>query len=165
MVTGKLLYVASIFLMSAFIIEGESIAAARDIKLPYHETPLRGALLPNKRIQCEAEDAASTGYYLNPSGGTDLVSTFSKQKKKAEWHIVIEGETATSIDDQGNVNRYRIVKYGPDGISMAELPAGRPIQMITIDPRSSSFVYTTQNVHWVWNRVTTFVGRCRIDSQ
>jgi hypothetical protein len=63
-------------------------------------------------------------------------------------------------DYQGNVGRYTATKLDPTWIMLVEAEVGRSVQVITIDPSSSSFIYTTQNAQPLWNRANTFTGTC-----
>jgi hypothetical protein len=109
---------------------------------------------------CMAEYAASTGYYRGT--GWTLAADYKKQSRPATWIITVQPEGARVTDGQGNVGRYMVTKTDGSGIILVEAEAGTSIQVITIDPSSSSsFVYTTQNAQAFWNRATTFTGTCQ----
>lgn len=163
-----LLVVMAVFMgavVSHWLFTGEPAFAhlRSNYESSYKGQPLMGL----ERITCHSELAGSTGYYYNDVKGgvrlsfdADLVSSFKKQSNPATWEISITGNQADVQDGQGNRGRYQITKRGPDGLILVEVQSGTSIQVITIDPRNSSFVYTTQNVHFMWNRASTWVGQC-----
>jgi hypothetical protein len=109
---------------------------------------------------CRAAHAAGTGYYRGPQGWT-LSSEYTKQSRPATWIITFQGNAVAQVTDgQGNVGRYTATKRDAAGVTLVEAEPGVGVQVITIDPSSSSFVYTTQHVNPLWNRASTFTGAC-----
>lgn len=102
-----------------------------------------------------------TGYDTQSHGKTVVSSSFGKENRQSVWIISIRGNDATVMDGQGNIGRYAIIKRDSSGVILMGVAKGVSVQVITIDPRNSSFVYTTQNVNVMWNRANTFVGGCR----
>ena len=74
--------------------------------------------------------------------------------------ITLQADGARVTDGQGNMGQYIITKFEKAGINLVQAEVGTSIQVIGIDPTSSSFVYTTQNAGPLWNRATTFTGTC-----
>jgi hypothetical protein len=107
---------------------------------------------------CRAEYAASTGYYRDE--GWTLTADYKKQSRPATWIITFQNDGARVTDAQGNVGRYLMIKLDRTGIALVEAETGMSVQVISIDPSSSSFVYTTQNAQPLWNRASTFTGTC-----
>ncbi len=130
-----------------------------DYETPYHGQALKMTSMESLNIVCESDLADSTGYYATPEG-TILQSIFKKQSKRATWIVSIRANEANVMDDQGNLGRYVITKRDSSGLILVEAGRGVSVQVITIDPRNSSFVYTSQNVSLLWNRANTFTGRC-----
>lgn len=112
-------------------------------------------------VVCESDLVDRTGYDTQLRGKTVMSSSFGKEDKQSVWIISMRGNDATVSDGQGNIGRYVITKRDLSGVILVEAEKGVSVQVITIDPRNSSFVYTTQNVNVTWNRANTFVGRCR----
>jgi hypothetical protein len=107
---------------------------------------------------CRAEYAANTGYYRGK--GWTLASEYTKQSRPATWIVTFQNDRAHVTDNQGNVGRYLVTKVDRTGIVLVQAEADTSVQVITIDPLSSSFVYTTQNAQPFWNRANTFTGTC-----
>ena len=108
---------------------------------------------------CRAAYAANTGYYR--SAGWTVTSEYQKQSRLATWIITFQSDSSVRVTDhQGNVGRYTATKRDPTGVALVEAEAASSVQVITIDPSSSSFVYTTQNAQSLWNRASTFTGTC-----
>jgi len=135
-----------------------------------HEAPYRGQPLQPVpglgglvTFTCRAHLVNRAGYYHQPDGWLQELAS-ETEPKEARWIITMNQDWARVADGQGNVGLYRITKHevgGPRvGLLFVEAEKGASIQVITIDPGTSSFVYTTQNAHSLWNRATTFVGRC-----
>lgn len=126
----------------------------------YQGRPLRASSATGPLTwTCRAEYAASTGYYRGT--GWTLTAEYKKQSAPATWIIIFQPEGARVTDGQGNVGRYQVTKTDGTGVVLVEAEAGTSVQVITIDPSSSSFVYTTQNAQPLWNRASTFTGTCQ----
>jgi len=130
-----------------------------EYEAPYSGPPLPSATKDAATIICESSLAGSTGYYRT-GDETTAVSSFKKQKDTVAWKISIQHDHAEVIDSQLNKNDFIVVKRETDGLALVFVETGASTQIITIDPRNSSFVYTTQHVHSLWNRASTFVGSC-----
>lgn len=138
-------------------------AFPQDLREKY-EAPFEGPILHDafkKEIVfvCTSNLAGGTGVYSG-SGNHRIISEFNKQSKPAVWVLMIEKENAFSIDDQGNQQVMATTKFNSEGIILVGANRNQSVQVITIDPNNSSFVYTTQNTSILWNRASTFVGRC-----
>ena len=111
-------------------------------------------------ITCQADWAASTGYYRE-STGWSVTSSFAKQRQTSTWIIVVNGDYAHFVDGQGNQGIYVVTKFDSTGVLLVRPgEADIAVQVISIDPSSSSFVYTAQDATLLWNRASTFVGSC-----
>jgi len=130
----------------------------------HYKAPFEGPILKDTfKIEtifiCSSNIAGSTGIYPE-SGGHQIVSEFNKQSKPAIWYLVIEKEKALSTDNQGNQQAMVTTKFNSEGIILVGAGRNESVQVITIDPNNSSFVYTTQNTGTLWNRASTYVGKC-----
>ena len=129
-------------------------------KAPYEGNMLNDAFNEKKYFVCMSDQVSSTGFYPNPkSKNTELISRFEKQTPQF-WTFIIGHEAAYSKDSQGNEQNMITMKYNSEGITLVGLGRNESTQVITIYPSNSSFVYTTQNASMLWNRSTTFVGKC-----
>lgn len=139
-------------------------ASTADQRLKY-EAPYSGSRLEldlegTAVLACESEWADSTGYY-NTSGRPLLRSSFQRQDERSRWVIALEGNRAHLIQPQDAPPVWlRVVKRDASGIILTYVQDGHSTIIVTIDPENSSFVYSTQNASEMWNRVSTFVGRC-----
>jgi hypothetical protein len=91
---------------------------------------------------------------------TDHRSHYEKQARPVTWIVTAQKNQARVTDVQGNVGDYLITKVDASGITLVEAQPGASVQVITIDPITSSFVYTTQGSWPLWNRANTLVGTC-----
>ena len=132
-----------------------------DYETTYRGQPFDVKYLEAGNIVCESGLADSTGYYTTP-GGTVLKSVFKKQQERALWIITIRGHEATVSGDQGDAKRFQVTKRDQSGLILVNIEGNVSTQVITIDPQNSSFVYSTQNVHPLWNRANVYVGQCRL---
>jgi hypothetical protein len=108
---------------------------------------------------CRAAYAANTGYYRGT--GWTVTSEYTKQSRPATWIIAFHADNSVRVTDgQGNVGRYIVTRWEAAGVTLVEAEPGVSVQVITIDPSSSSFVYTTQHAQPLWNRAATFTGAC-----
>jgi hypothetical protein len=128
-------------------------------KAPFEGPILKDAFKKDTMFLCASNLAGSTGIYPE-SGGHQIVSEFTRQSKPAIWSLVIEKEKAIVIDNQGNQQGMVTTKFNSEGIVLVGAGKNESVQVVTIDPNNSSFVYTTQNISIFWNRASTFVGRC-----
>ncbi len=135
-----------------------------DYEAPYQGQPLEVTSMRLVNIVCESDFTDSTGYYRTKEG-TDLVSVFEKQRKRAVWIISVKGDEATVSDDQGNVRRFQATNRKSSGLVLVDVSMEAAPQVISIDPQNSSFVYSSQNVTPVWNRINVWVGRCRLGEE
>lgn len=127
---------------------------------PYKARPLRVTSETGPLTwTCRAEYAANTGYYYQ-NGGWKRVAEYEKQSRPATWIISLNSDGARVTDGQGNIGTYIVTKLDRTGITLVEAKADTSVQVITIDPSTSSFVYATQNAMPLWNRASTFTGGC-----
>lgn len=139
---------------------------------PFRAKPL-GALSAASRnamrwpvtITCRANLVNQAGYYRQPAGWVQVLSS-DREWRDSTWIITISGEQAHArvVDGQGNLGLYQITKLQMAGLAagalLVQADSGTSTQVISIDAETSSFVYTTQNAQFLWNRATTFVGQC-----
>jgi len=110
-------------------------------------------------VTCRADLASSTGYYYLE--GWKLHSSFDKQKTTSTWILMIEGNRGRVSDGQGNIGTYIVTKRDPTGVILVEVGENVSIQVISIDPSNSSFIYTSQHAYKsIRNSASTFVGVC-----
>jgi hypothetical protein len=129
-------------------------------KAPYEGNMLNDAFNEEIYFICMSDHAGSTGFYPNPkSRNTELISEFKKQTPQF-WHFFIGSDAAFAKDSQGNEQKMLTMKYNSEGITLVGLGRNESTQVVTIYPSNSSFVYTTQNSSMLWNRASTFVGKC-----
>jgi len=128
-------------------------------KAPFEGPILKDAFKTNTMFLCTSNLAGNTGIYPE-SGGHQIISEFTKQSRPAVWYLVIGKEKAVSIDNQGNQQAMATTKFNSEGIILVGAERNESVQVITIDPNNSSFVYTTQNTQILWNRASTWVGKC-----
>jgi hypothetical protein len=133
-------------------------------KAPYEGPILKDAFKKDTMFLCSSNLAGNTGIY-SESGGRQIISEFTQQSKPAVWHLVIEKEKGLVIDNQGNQQAMVTTKFNSEGIILVGAGKNESVQVITIDPNNSSFVYTTQNTSMLWNRASTFVGKCTTTQQ
>jgi hypothetical protein len=126
---------------------------------PFEGPILRDAFKKDTLFICRSNLAGSTGIYPE-SGGHQIVSEFNKQSKPAVWYLVIEKEKGFYADNEGTQQVMETTRFNSEGIILINAERNKNIQVITIDPNNSSFVYTTQNTGLHWNRASTFVGKC-----
>lgn len=126
---------------------------------PYQGRPLRVTSEAGPLTwTCRAEYAANTGYYRDT--GWRRIAEYEKQSRSATWIISLTPDGARVTDGQGNTGTYIVTKLDSTGIILVEAMADMSVQVVSIDPSSSSFVYTTQNAQPMWNRASTFTGTC-----
>jgi hypothetical protein len=133
-------------------------------KAPFEGPILKDAFKKDTMFLCASNLAGSTGVYPE-SGGRQIISEFAQQSKPATWYLVIEKEQALVMDSQGNKQAVVTTKFNSEGIVLVGAGKNESVQVITIDPNNSSFVYTTQNTSVHWNRASTFVGKCTTTQQ
>ncbi|MFQ5988563.1 MAG: hypothetical protein ACE5K9_01490 [Candidatus Methylomirabilales bacterium] len=110
-------------------------------------------------IICESKLVSRTGYETSPL----IVRSFiQKAHRHAFWVISIRGDEALVMRDQGIGHRFLVAKRDASALILVSTEENQPTSVITIDPRKSSFVYSTRGVSQVGNRNNTFVGRCRL---
>ncbi len=135
--------------------------AACDNEAPYRGQSLGVTSMESVNIVCESDLVGTTGYYAEKDG-TTLVSWLKKQSKRDVWIISVTGDEATVGDGQGNVRRFQVANRKSSGLVLVDVSMETAPQVISIDPQNSSFVYSSQNVTPVWNRINVWVGRCRL---
>ena len=128
-------------------------------KAPFEGPMLKGAFDKGTKFLCISNLAGSTGVYPK-AGEHRVISEFMKQSKPATWQMMIDKESAAVVDNQGNEQVMLTTKFNSEGIILVGAGRNESVQVITIDPNNSSFVYTTQNAQVLWNRASTYVGRC-----
>lgn len=128
-------------------------------KAPFEGPMLKGAFEKGTKFLCISNLAGSTGVYPE-AGEHRVISEFTKQSKPATWRMMIDKENAAVVDNQGNEQVMLTTKFNSEGIILVGAGRNESVQIITIDPNNSSFVYTTQNAQVLWNRASTHVGRC-----
>jgi hypothetical protein len=148
------------FIVLAFLPTTAFAQNLRDqYKAPFEGPVLKDAFKKDTVFLCASNLAGSTGVYPE-SGGRQIISEFNQQSKPVIWSLVIEKEKALVTDNQGNEQVMVTTKFNSEGIVLVGAGKNESVQVITIDPNNSSFVYTTQNISIFWNRASTFVGRC-----
>jgi hypothetical protein len=150
---------SALYLIGLLVLPATSAAAS---EVNYQGRPLRASSDTGgpPTWTCRAAQAAGTGYYRAPQGWT-LTSEYAKQSRPATWIITFQADGSVRVtDNQGNIGNYTATKRDATGVILVEAEAGDSIQVITIDPSSSSFLYTTQNTQPLWNRASTFTGTC-----
>ena len=129
---------------------------------PFHGQAGEAPSSEIKDMVCESTLVARKGYDTPPL--TVLSATFAKARRHPLWMISMRGNEATVMHDQGAVRRFLIKKRDPDLVMLVDIETDPPMQVITIDPRNSSFVYSMRDVSPMSNQANTFVGRCRSPS-
>lgn len=156
---------------SVKVLAGGVLAAQAALALAQSETAFRRravpqALQPSGSISCFADRAAVTGYYraVIPEPGKPDVTLSStpleSQTAGGGYKISFAGEEATVRDEfMKESYRFQVYQRREDGVILLR-GKGVGVEVITIDPRSGSFVLTDSGVQTLWNRTSVWVGRC-----
>lgn len=149
--------ILKVALVGSFVSVTAVAAVAFDA--PYQDRPLRVTSETGPLTwTCHAEYAANTGYYRDK--GWRLIAKYKKHSRPVTWIISLSSDGARVTDRQGNTGTYIVTKLDRTGIILVEAQGDTSVQVVTIDPSSSSFVYTMQNAQPIWNRASTFTRRC-----
>ena len=160
---GKIIRLGLTLLVFLLGNEEANVHAASLSGTLYTGKPLIGLSAPGlTTLTCRADLASSTGYYyLGDKKEWIQHSSFDKQKTTSTWIITIEGNGGHVSDSQGNIGIYLVTKRDPSGVILVEVGENVSIQVISIDPNNSSFIYTSQHTHnSIKNSASTFVGVC-----
>jgi hypothetical protein len=134
---------------------------------PVFPVPLRNL----ESLRCTSDRVAAAGLWRTPTGFVDDVGK-QDQSSKFIWYIGWKDTTALvaregGIQGKGEPERWTVEHLPSGGIEgqaglvlTTDRASGESLQAITIDARTSSFVYTTQNVTGLSNRANVFYGTC-----
>ncbi len=147
-------------------ITSEASASPLEKKAPYHGPSLR----PAKTYLCKSDQAVQGGFWLSEFGPDLLVEQAGRISKEPNttWRITIRGDSAEVIRFSGATQALEEPEIYTVGITAGgglllvyERPArGYSPQIITIDPKNSSFVYSTHHVNPLHNRASVWYGSC-----
>ena len=175
-------------LLTGVLVAQPALAPAQR-ETAFRGRPVPQALQPSGSISCFADRAAATGYYRavipepgkadvtlhsTPLGGgyravipepgkadVTLHSTpLESQTAGGGYKISFAGEEATVADEfMKDSYRFQVYQRREDGVILIRAK-GVGVEVITIDPRSGSFVLTDSGVQTLWNRASVWAGRC-----
>ena len=135
------------------------------------ETPFKGQELDGQVFLCTSDQVASAGYRLDVSSGNWVEYAYvSREKNLSTWRITLRGDRAEVVVFTGATQTLEApsefsIGRAPAGVLLTrqgESPAGGGVfaETITIDPATSSFVYSGQDANRSMNKTNTFVGAC-----
>lgn len=159
----KYVFLVAVILLGTLAAHADDPTSKKNLRdqysAPFEGPMLRDAFKKGTVFICVSNLAGSTGVYP-ASGEYQIISEFSKQTNPAIWYLLIEKEVAFLMDNQGNQQDMVTTKFNSEGITLVGAGRNESVQVITMDPNNSSFVYTSQNSGMLWNRASTFVGKC-----
>ena len=132
--------------------------------------PYTGTKLSSSTFLCKANRLAAGGFWRNKDGSVSGGARSEAELQPTYWKVLLSIDTAMAqvIRFNGNSEdltapeRFKIEVTPPGGILLvSERQSGASPQTITIDPSNSSFVYSSQHVNSMWNRVNIWYGSCR----
>jgi len=150
---------------------GGLLTAQVALALAQDDTPFRGRALPQAlqesgSISCFADRAAVTSYYraVFPDPGKPDVTLHSapleSQTAGGGYKISLGAKEATVRDEFLKESyRFQVYQRRQDGVILMRLK-GVGVEVITIDPRSGSFLLSDSGVQTLWNRASVWAGRC-----
>jgi hypothetical protein len=91
-----------------------------------------------------------------------------RQSRATTWRITLQGNRADVIRFSGasqTIEEPEVysLEQTTSGILLTyqKRSASESLQVITIDPSNSSFVYSTHDLNRLWNRASVFYGSCQ----
>ena len=132
--------------------------------------PYTATKLSSTTFLCKANRLAAGGFWRNEDGTVSEGARAETEKHPTFWKVFLSIDTAMAQVIRFNGNNeeltspesFRIEVTPPGGILLvSERQSGASPQTITIDPINSSFVYSSQHVNSMWNRVNIWYGSCR----
>lgn len=118
-------------------------------------------------IMCKCNDLASAGFRLLASGDVRKYGSLGEEPTTT-WRITIKGDVAKVVCFSGASQQieepelFSVERTLVGGLLLISKGRGygHSPQVITIDPRNSSFVYSSQSVGPFSNRANVFYGSC-----
>lgn len=124
-------------------------------------------------LRCSSDKVAAAGVWRTPEGYLERVGE-ERRSNTTTWRIVVAGDQAVVARVDGTSGavidpEVWAVESSPwggmddgTGLILTPLKRGPGVspEAITIDERTSSFVYTTQHVNPFYNRANVFYGTC-----
>jgi hypothetical protein len=130
----------------------------------YSGSPLKG-----RTFQCRSDQLAAGGFWRGALDAPPKQGVMSgPESQVTTWRINVEGETAAVMRFTGSTQtleapqKFAVEETKAGGmilVSKSRL-VGDSLEAITIDRSNASFVYSSQHVNAMWNRVNVFYGRC-----
>ena len=126
----------------------------------YQGTPLDAG----SPLLCRSNKSASGGFWRDLRQ-VDEGARFGPQPETT-WRVTIEDDIAEVVRFSGATKTLEEPQYFTVGMTSGGLlltynrSAFESSQIVTIDPRTSSFVYSTQHVGQFHNRASIFYGTC-----
>ena len=135
-----------------------------DRRDPYNGSELKGEI-----FLCRSDQLAAGGFWREAIGSQPRQGTMSgRESTVTTWRITLNGRSADVLRYSGATQtleapeRYTVEERGTGLILIfTSRLVGDSLQTITIDRANSSFVYSTQHVNPLWNRVNVFFGTCQ----
>jgi hypothetical protein len=138
-------------------------------KADYKELiPYSGSKLSSLTWTCRSSRVTAAGYWRDiHKNSIDAGSMISSESEMSTWRISVKDNVGAEVTRYSGasqtVEKTQVFSaaFTSGGIQLISQhsPSESP-EVITIDLGSSSFVYSTQHVNPLWNRVNVFLGTC-----
>jgi hypothetical protein len=138
-------------------------------KADYKELiPYSGTDLSSLTWTCKSSRVTAAGYWRDiHKNSIDAGSVISTESEVSTWRISVKDNVGAEVTRYSGASQtvgkaqMFSAAFTTGGIQLISQhsPSESP-EVITIDLDSSSFVYSTQHVNPLWNRVNIFIGTC-----
>lgn len=130
----------------------------------YSGSPLKGGT-----FLCRSDQLAAGGFWRDGVGAPPKQGVVTGQESQVTtWRINVKGETAAVTRFSGTTQtleetqQFGVEETKGGGMTLVSQSrqVGESLEAITIDRSNASFVYSSQHVSPISNRVNVFYGRC-----
>lgn len=134
-----------------------------------HESQYQGTRLAGGVLLCTADREVVAGFYNTVgSGGTRRLISVSQPIKTAAWRIKLGQKVATvrafsGMQQFDTPYDFNVERTSAGLLLTSRRLSGHSPEIITIDPATSSFVYSNHHVNPMLNRAAIWYGSCRPD--
>jgi hypothetical protein len=124
----------------------------------YNGQPVAGT-----NLVCTTTQFVAAGFY--EATGQITKQVIVSREPETRWRIELQGVHASVTRSSGAVKEivtetFTIERTTRGFLLVSQRDRGVSPQIITIDERNSSFVYSSQHVNPFWNRASIYYGSC-----
>jgi hypothetical protein len=118
-------------------------------------------------LQCKSDQLASGGFWRTGADAIEQGGRLGRESRITTWRITIQEKIAEVARFSGATQTldepqlFNVERTSGGLLLTSTRQPGESLQIITIDPSSSSFVYSSQHVSPLSNRANIFYGTCQ----